>query len=82
MCWHKWTPWRSYVFTGEKTSMRTDLKNIVVTQTRQVRKCLKCGKEQHEIIENASGATWDNTLNGQCDATMTAPPEPKPSTGA
>lgn len=49
MCWHKWTKWEQYVWTGEVRKLETD-RIFPCEYHRQKRHCIKCGKEQNERI--------------------------------
>lgn len=57
-CWHDWSSWKTYVWTGIQLNHRTNEK-MEITRTKQARVCKKCGYELHRDIPEAAGATYD-----------------------
>jgi hypothetical protein len=49
MCFHKWGKWEQYEWNGVKYLYGTTI-TYPVTQRRQKRVCLKCGKMQDKEI--------------------------------
>jgi hypothetical protein len=71
-CWHDWSKWETYVWRGITYGtagylLTGDTAPRQVTQTKQVRHCLKCGKEIHRTVAEAHGAARGRIL---------APPPP------
>ena len=50
MCWHKWTKWEQYIFNGEIQANCVSTIMLPVTERRQRRRCVKCGKEQDAMV--------------------------------
>ncbi len=74
--WHDWTPWKSYAVRYKKTQLSHIGKlSLDVTETRQARRCNRCHCEQHVVIDNATGAMWDNIQNGHCPVSEDAVPD-------
>ena len=46
MCWHKWSKWEQYLWTGEVRRASNPTIAIPCERRRQKRKCIKCGEEQ------------------------------------
>ncbi len=49
-CWHKWSKWEQYAEAGVKTYRKFPKERIPYSETRQKRRCMKCGKVQDEYI--------------------------------
>ena len=51
MCWlfHKWTRWEQYTWHGIKY-LFPDAKPIEITERREKRNCLRCGREQDRKV--------------------------------
>jgi hypothetical protein len=55
-CWHDWSKWIAYRWTG---TVYADFGTATrVTETRQARRCEKCGKEIHRRVKVAAGSTF------------------------
>lgn len=50
MCWHKWTKWEQYDEEGMQQRHPFAKEMLPYREKRQKRHCIKCGKEQDEII--------------------------------
>ena len=68
MCWHRWSKWQTYTLRLIKSDLRFPNTHITVTETRQMRRCEKCLREEHVEVANADGAAWDN---GACIVPIT-----------
>lgn len=67
LCWHDWSMWETYVWRGTQYGSRGflitgDVSPREVSQTMQVRRCHKCGKELHRIVPAASGAAYGDLV--------------------
>jgi hypothetical protein len=49
-CWHKWTKWEQYHWSGTAQSGLFSKTMISCSEERQKRHCEKCGKEQDKPI--------------------------------
>jgi len=49
MCWHKWSKWETYKCEMNRYIYRTD-KTFTYMETRQRRKCEKCGYTQDKEV--------------------------------
>ena len=59
-CFHNWSEWRTYMFKGISYGgpgylITGDTTPRQITETRQSRRCTKCGKELHRRVANATG---------------------------
>lgn len=50
MCLHKWSKWEQYKWSGGEYLYGTTIVRQI-TESREKRKCLKCGKMQDRKIE-------------------------------
>ena len=62
-CWHDWSKWQTYKFVGISygTSgylITGDTSPRQISETRQARKCLKCGMEIHRRVPSANGSMY------------------------
>lgn len=55
-CWlfHRWTKWEQYAWRGINYGSRLmpNAKPHEISERRQKRHCLDCGKEQDELVRN------------------------------
>lgn len=59
MCWiHNWTKWDTYVRTYDEVEAGDVLVFANVQETKQWRRCSRCGLEQHRIVDNGHGDTF------------------------
>jgi hypothetical protein len=66
-CWHNWSKWKTYRWQGTIRPYGCDEVHAA-SRMQQARVCLKCAKEVHRIVENASGCEYEK---------VTALPEPQ-----
>ena len=50
MCWHEWTNWEQFDWVGRVQRKRGAEEMIPCSERRQKRHCIKCNKEEDELV--------------------------------
>ena len=76
-CWHNWSKWRTYQWTGTVYGsagylITGDVAPRAVSRTNQSRICYKCGKESHRRVAEADGSLHVEADAAKCPQAQAA----------